>query len=118
MEDQLYNYRAIVKSVYDGDTYTVDIDLGLNVWMHDAKLRLARINTPEVRGEQREQGLKSRDFVKGLIDGKEILIQTIKDTKEKYGRYLAEVWFEKEKGNWININDLLVKEGLAEYKTY
>jgi micrococcal nuclease len=118
MKEQLYNYRAIVTKVYDGDTYTVDIDLGLNVWMHDAKLRLARINTPEVKGEQKEKGLKSRDFIRGLLEGKEILIQTIKDSKEKYGRYLAEVWIEDEKGNLQNVNDLLVKQGLAEYKTY
>ncbi|MFH1636736.1 MAG: thermonuclease family protein [Chloroflexota bacterium] len=114
----LYNYRAIVKSVYDGDTCTVDIDLGLGTWIHKEKLRLYRINTPEVRGVQRPEGLKSRDFLREKIDGKEIIIQTVKDRKGKYGRYLAEIWLEGEGDELTNINDLLVQEGFAEYKDY
>ena len=118
MKEQLYNYRALVTSVYDGDTCTVDIDLGLRTWIHGEKIRLARINAPEVRGEEREQGLKSRDFLRQLIEGKEIILQTLKDKKGKYGRYLAELWLEKGEANWINVNDLLVAEGYAEYKDY
>jgi len=30
MENALYHYKAIVVEVYDGDTCTVDIDLGLH----------------------------------------------------------------------------------------
>jgi len=118
MKEHLYHYRAIVKSVYDGDTCTIDIDLGLGAWIHGEKLRLYRINTPEVRGVQRPEGLKSRDFLREKIDGKEIIIQTVKDRKGKYGRYLGEIWLEGEDGALININDLLVKEGFAEYKDY
>ena len=118
MKEHLYHYRAIVKSVYDGDTCTIDIDLGLGAWIHGEKLRLYRINAPEVRGVQRPEGLKSRDFLREQINGKEIIIQTIKDRKGKYGRYLGEIWLEGEGGALININDLLVQEGLAEYKDY
>ena len=32
-EDTLYHYRAIVTDVYDGDTLTVDLDLGFHVWV-------------------------------------------------------------------------------------
>ena len=46
----LYHYRSIVVSVYDGDTCTVDIDLGLNIWTLREKIRLIRINAPELRG--------------------------------------------------------------------
>ncbi len=55
MNNKLYNYKAVVKSVYDGDTCTVDIDLGLGTWVHGEKLRLYRINAPEVRGFSQEQ---------------------------------------------------------------
>jgi len=44
MERTLYHYKAIVTSVYDGDTCTVDIDLGLSAWIRGEKLRLNRIN--------------------------------------------------------------------------
>jgi micrococcal nuclease len=33
MKHSLYNYKAKVISVYDDDTCTVDIDLGLNTWI-------------------------------------------------------------------------------------
>lgn len=118
MEDQLYFYRAKVASVYDGDTIHADIDLGLTIWLHKTKLRLARINAPEIRGVEREAGLKARDFLKNLILNKDVLIETIKDRKGKYGRYLAEIWLKDGSGEYINVNDLLVEKGLAQYHEY
>ena len=118
MEKNLYNYRAVVQSVYDGDTCTVDIDLGLGTWVRGEKVRLYRINAPELRGAEREEGLKSRDFLRSHIDGKEIYIQTYKDKKGKYGRYIADIWLEQDDGEWMNINDLLVKDGYAIYQDY
>jgi len=118
MKEYLYHYRAIVTNVYDGDTCTVDIDLGLNTWVRGEKLRLYRIDAPELRGGERPKGLISRDFLKEQIDGKKIIIQTIKDRREKYGRYLAEIWLPKGDGDPINVNDLLVAKGFAIYKDY
>lgn len=118
MEQNLYYYRAIVKSVYDGDTCTVDIDLGLHIWVKDEKLRLNRINAPELKGKQKSKGIKSKEFLKNLILDKSIIIQTIKDKKEKYGRYLAEIWIKDDKGKLINVNDLMVKNGFAKYQKY
>ena len=118
MKHTLYNYKAIVTSVYDGDTCTVDIDLGLHSWIRGEKLRLQRINAPELRGRERPKSLKSRDFLRSKIEGKEILIETIKDKKGKYGRYLAEIWLEDKLGKFKNINDLIVKEGFAKYQKY
>jgi micrococcal nuclease len=60
--------------------------------------------------------LKSRDFLRGQIAGKKIIIQTINDQKGKFGRYLAEIWLPVDAGDPININDLLVSEGFAIYK--
>ena len=109
MELVLYQYKAKVMSVYDGDTVRVDIDLGLKTWIKNESIRLNRINAPEVRGSEKAQGLKSRDFLRKWILKKEVIIQTIKDRKGKYGRYLGEIWIEKN-GKYINVNDLLVKE--------
>ena len=41
----MYEYKAQVVSVYDGDTLTVDIDLGFEVWLRKQKIRLAGIDT-------------------------------------------------------------------------
>lgn len=108
-----YQYSATVVSIYDGDTITVMVDLGFGVQVKQ-KLRLARINTPEVKGAQREQGIASRDYLIALVPiGSQIDIRTIRDSQEKYGRYLAEVFKED-----ICVNDLLVQAGMAAYKSY
>ena len=114
----LFHYRAHVTSVYDGDTCTVDIDLGLGVWVRGEKLRLHRINAPELRGRSSKRGHAARDYLKSLIDGKDVLLQTIKDRREKYGRYLAEIWLEQKDAPPLNVNDALVAAGHARYQTY
>lgn len=62
MDKQLYHYKAKVVSVYEGDTFTIDIDLGLHTWIRGEKIRLSRINAPELKGKERTKGLASRDF--------------------------------------------------------
>jgi micrococcal nuclease len=113
----LYNYRARVLSVHDGDTCKVEIDLGLMMWKHGETIRLARINAPELTGKSAKLGKESRDHLKALIEGKEILLSTSRDKREKYGRYLGEIWLLSD-GVYTNINDLLVANGHAEYKRY
>lgn len=112
----MYIYKAIVIKVYDGDTITVNIDLGFGVSKTE-RLRLYGINTPEVRGTERIEGLKSRDWLRTLILNKEIIVKTYRDKKGKYGRYLADIYIESDTGT-ININDWLVRENLAEHKIY
>ena len=104
----MYEYKAFVRKVYDGDTITVDIDLGFDVVLKNQKIRLSRINAPEIRGDQRPAGLKSRDALRSKIGNKWILIKTKKDKKGKYGRWLADIFLEDK-----NINDWLMAEGLA-----
>lgn len=112
MKDALYWYKAYVTEVYDGDTCTVELDLGYDFFRKKHKVRLYGIDTPELRGEEREQGLIARDYLRHLILEKEVLLESIKDTTEKYGRYLGKLWFEKD-GEWVCANDLLVKDGYA-----
>lgn len=118
MKKTLYFYKANVIKVYDGDTITVDIDLGLKTFIKGEKIRLNRINAPEMRGSEKEKGKLSRDFLRSQILGKEIFIETIKDKKGKYGRYLGEIHFEKSPNKFVNINDLMVRKGFAIYKSY
>ena len=108
-----YKYSAFVESVYDGDTITISIDCGFGIVLKKQKIRLYGINTPEVRGEERELGLISRDRLREKILNKNIVIETIKDKKGKYGRYLGIIYYEGE-----NINDWLVKNNLAKIANY
>lgn len=99
-------------SVYDGDTITVTLDLGFNVKKRE-KIRFYGINAPELKGIERADGLISKTFLKSLVDDailkdKNIYIKTIKDSQEKYGRYLGVLFIED-----LNVNLKLVEEGLA-----
>lgn len=108
----MYEYKATVTKVYDGDTITVDFDLGFGIILKKQKIRLLGINTPEVRGSEKPQGIISRDALRQRILGKVVTIKTSKDKKGKYGRWLGEVFVEEE-----NINQWLITEGYAkEYK--
>ena len=113
----MYEYRAIVTKVYDGDTITVSLDLGFGVWIKGEKVRLASINAPEVRGASRPLGIISRDYLRELILNKEVTITTYKDKKGKYGRYIGNI-FLKKGDTEILVNDLMVKEGHAIYQEY
>ena len=105
----MYEYKATVTKVYDGDTITVDFQLGFGIILKSQKIRLLGINTPEVRGESKPEGLISRDALRARILGKVITIKTSKDKKGKFGRWLGEVFIEEE-----NINQWLITEGHAK----
>lgn len=104
-----YWYHSLCTGVYDGDSITLDISLGLGVHMHNQKIRLYGINTPEVRGEERPLGLQARDRLRELILDKWVLVRTHFDRTGKYGRLLGTIYIDG-----TNINRLLLDEGLAE----
>jgi len=111
----MYTYQAEVIKVYDGDTITVNFDLGLFCHLQKQTIRLYGINAPEVRGDQRESGLVSKLALSNRILGKTITIKTYKDKRGKFGRWLGTLWDDPEAGS---INDWMVLSGYAEYKEY
>ena len=112
MKDFLDHYRMKVTKVVDGDTIYGDVDLGFSVVQKKMEFRFAGINTPEIRGENREAGLKSKEFVINKLMDKDVIIITKKDVKEKFGRYLAKIYYQ-DGLDWICINDELIELGLA-----
>lgn len=104
----MYKYKATILSCYDSDTYTVLIDLGFNINLKE-KIRLLGIDSPEIRtSNKKEKALayEARDYIRKLIEGKEVIIETEKTGK--YGRYLANVFYDD-----ININNELIRLGYA-----
>ena len=105
--------------IYDADTIRVELNLGFGlIWRGSdnkgVEIRLFGLNAPEVKGPEKEGGIRSRDKLRAQILDKEITIKTIKDSKEKFGRYLGIII--KEDGT--NINEWLISEGLAVKKDY
>lgn len=107
-----YIYSGVVLDVYDGDTVTIDVDLGFKIHFTE-RFRLFGLNAPEIKGKERPEGLVSATALREWCEGKEILIETIKDKKGKYGRYLAILWL-----NGVNLNERLLAEGLAKPAIY
>lgn len=108
-----FTYRMHVAEIYDGDTWTIDIDLGFGIWMKGQKIRLYGINTPEVRGVERPEGLMVRDWCRENFLGKDGIVQTFKDSKGKYGRWLGDLWIDNR-----SINRELVSLGYAKLADY
>lgn len=88
-------------------------DLGFGLTFEEV-IRLARVDTPELRGAERPEGIKVRDYVMDLILDKKIIAKTDEDDRGKYGRVIAEVFFlDSGCSCWENLGDLLLREGMA-----
>lgn len=105
----LYWYKAFVITVIDGDTIRVDIDMGLDHWIHNQKIRLALIDAPELRGEEREKGLLSKDYLSELILHKSILLHTKTNKRDNFGRILGELYITDD----LSVNTILLAQGYA-----
>lgn len=103
----MYQYRAVIRSIHDGDTITVDIDLGFGVQLHDQKIRLYGINAPEL---STAEGVAAREALVALAgDSTAVVLETQKaeGDREKYGRWLATVT-AKIYGKDFNVNQWMV----------
>lgn len=108
----MYEYRARITRVIDGDTVEAEIDLGFHVTL-SVTLRLDGINAPETRGAERPRGLAATRYLEALLDDlagdtRLLTVRTRKDSTEKYGRYLAELI-----AGDVNLNQALVAAGHA-----
>ncbi len=113
----LYNYRASVIKVLDGDTVDLNVSLGFEMY-HKCRFRLLGINTPESMGKDAcEAGKVAKQFMIDLLPaGTHVIVKTKKDKKEKYGRMLCELFLCEEDGSPkdISVNQTLIKEGHAK----
>ncbi len=101
----MYEYKAKVINVVDGDTIDAEVDVGFYTKMV-LRFRLLGVNCPEMHGENSLAGDAARDFTCLHLDGNEVTLRTYK--ADSFGRWLCEVLI-----NGINFNDLLIKEGYA-----
>lgn len=90
---RLYEYRVVVLSVHDGDTLRADFDLGRYVHNVDTDCRLAGVDAPELKARQSDPdglGEQARAAVRSWLATHPgpYTARTVKDTTEKYGRFL------------------------------
>lgn len=109
----MYKYACKVLRVVDGDTVVVQVDLGFSVKV-DIKFRLSSINTPELRGDQKEKGLAAKAEVERLLSLGQVTVQSEKPVKaDKYGRWLG-TFFVQQGDVSTNVNETLIASGFAE----
>ena len=108
---KIYEYNASLLRVVDGDTVDALIDLGFSVWAKKS-IRLYKIDAPETRTrdlEEKEQGFKTKERLTELLSANDGKFTLISHGVGKYGRCLGTIII-----NNVDINELLITEGLAK----
>ena len=114
-KNRLYTYAASLVRVIDGDTLIARVDLGFRTWITQT-FRLGGIDAPEMTCAM---GQKAKVEVAARLNPCSCLvIKTYK--QEKYGRFLADVFYQKETDDrekilreGVFLNQELLDTGLA-----
>jgi micrococcal nuclease len=121
LEQDFWTYKAKYRSNYDGDTVSLDIDLGFKMFLINTPCRLFGINCPELRGLTYEPGRLSKLHVQRVLEDPNItiVIKSIKDKSCKYGRPLIDLYYKQsDSEEFIHLNQELINLGLAiKYET-
>ena len=117
----MYEYKAIVDRVVDGDTIDCTIDLGFHTF-RKIRVRMEGINTPESRTrdlEEKERGLAAKARLQEILLYNDNRCTLKVSGLGKYGRALATVFVENlspvatEGITLVNVNNQLITEGHA-----
>ena len=113
----MYEYKAKLIKVVDGDTVDVDIDLGFGVWLKDERVRIMGIDTPESRTRDQVEklfGLAAKERVQELL-AQNVVLKTFaakdgEDMKGKFGRILGDFYVSPDKKL---LTEVMIEEGHA-----
>lgn len=117
----MYEYKATILKVVDGDTVDVDIDLGFGVVLSNERVRIMGIDTPESRTRDKEEkkfGLAAKARLKSLL-GKTCTLKTQinkngEDMKGKFGRILGDFdVYDSSTDSWKPVTEIMIAEGHA-----
>lgn len=99
-----------VERIVDGDTITAIVDLAFGTQQHQW-LRLARVNTPEIKGPEQVAGAYVTNRVHAFFrdrQDKPLFLQSHDWQKDSFGRVIATIWCGE-----TNLNDWLLHHRLA-----
>ncbi|MED5373575.1 MAG: thermonuclease family protein [Myxococcota bacterium] len=86
--------KATVKSVYDGDTFTLATG---------DKVRVSAVNTPELKPAE-AYGVEARNAAESFLAGKEVTLSYGASSRDGYGRLVA----------WVEVDGRSLEEELVE----
>ena len=100
-----------VEKVYDGGTIVVDLEGLPPIFGDDIGVRIAGIDTPEIRttnSQEKARGLRAKEFLKSKIDAaKTIELKNVR--RDKYFRILADVMIDGQ-----SAAEMMLKAGYAK----
>ncbi len=108
----MFEYSVQLVRLIDGDTMILDVDVGFNITLRE-KFRLSHINAPEL---MTISGMQAKTFaVLQLSKATALKISSEKSRQEKYGRWLADLYFQttEKPGEWVSFNQLMLDNGHA-----
>ena len=111
----MYQYKAKILKVLDGDTVDIDLDLGFNIILSNQRVRMAGIDTPESRTVDKEEKIRGNLSKKKLAEklpiGSYVTIETQKsdNNDDKFGRILAIFVLEDK----TNLNQWMIDNNYA-----
>jgi len=117
----MYEYRAHIIKIVDGDTVDVDIDLGFGIVLSNERVRINGIDTPESRTRDKQEkkfGLAAKARLKSLL-GKTCILKTQinksgEDMKGKFGRILGDFdVYDAATDSWRPVTAVMINEGHA-----
>lgn len=91
----MYQYKAKILKVVDGDTVEIDLDLGFNIVLSNQRVRMAGVDTPESRTSNAEEKVRGQLSKKKLAEklpvGSWVKIETLRadSNDDKFGRILG-----------------------------
>ena len=112
----MYEYRAKLLRVVDGDTVDAMIDLGMDVWIKK-RIRFYGLDTWESRTRnkaEKKKGLIAKKRTEELLSDNNGEFRVKSRGIGKYGRVLGELYVE---GHARTVNQTLIDEGHA-YKYF
>ena len=110
----MYQYKATITRIIDGDTVDCDIDLGFKVILAKQRIRLYGMDTPESRTRdkvEKKYGLLAKKFLVEFIEAEDyqITIETSKSGRGKFGRIRGKLM----NADGVCVNDLMCEVGHA-----
>ncbi|MFT2112208.1 thermonuclease family protein [Marinomonas sp. 2405UD68-3] len=99
-----------VVSVYDADTFRVDIEGWPDIVGKNMPIRVKGVDAPEIRGKcvsEKKDAKVARDFTRSLLEsGARVELRNLK--RGKYFRFLADVYIDN-----VLLSERLISNGLA-----
>ena len=115
----MYEYKAKVLRVVDGDTFDLLVDLGFASYTK-IRVRAEGYDAPETwrpKSEaELEHGTRATARVRQLIEGKDVMIKSTK--LGIYGRWGASIRLINPINGVLDLASIMITEGLVKLKSY